>query len=68
VDMFGVMKGLVQEQNKRIDAGRKDYRLPFRPDHGHRMLDDLQAGKKTNPGYTAIVTRFGRIEGIRIGN
>ena len=60
VDMFGVMKGLVQEQNKRIDAGRKDYRLPFRPDHGHRMLDDLQAGKKTNPGYTAI----GRLRGL----
>ncbi len=60
VDMFGVMKGLVQEQKKRIEAGRKDYRLPFRPDHGHRMLDDLQEGKKTNPGYTAI----GRLRGL----
>ena len=60
VDMFGVMKGLVLEQNKRIAEGRKDYRLPFRPDHGHRMLDDLQEGKKTNPGYTAI----GRLRGL----
>jgi len=60
VDMFGVMKGLVMEQRKRIAAGRKDYRLPFRPDHGHRMLDDLQEGKKTNPGYTAI----GRLRGL----
>lgn len=60
VDMFGVMKGLVQEQRKRIVEGRKDYRLPFRPDHGHRMLDDLQEGKKTNPGYTAI----GRLRGL----
>jgi mannonate dehydratase len=60
VDMFGVMKGLVQEQKKRIAEGRKDYRLPFRPDHGHRMLDDLQEGKKTNPGYTAI----GRLRGL----
>lgn len=60
VDMFGVMKGLVQEQKKRIEAGRKDYRLPFRPDHGHRMVDDLQEGKKTNPGYTAI----GRLRGL----
>ena len=60
VDMFGVMKGLVQEQKKRIEEGRKDYRLPFRPDHGHRMLDDLKEGKKTNPGYTAI----GRLRGL----
>lgn len=60
VDMFGVMKALVQEQQKREKAGRKDLRMPFRPDHGHRMLDDLQEGKKTNPGYTAI----GRLRGL----
>ena len=60
VDMFGVMKALVQEQQKRERAGRKDLRMPFRPDHGHRMLDDLQEGKKTNPGYTAI----GRLRGL----
>jgi mannonate dehydratase len=58
--MFGVMKGLIKEQDKRIAEGRKDCRLPFRPDHGHRMLDDLQAAKKTNPGYTAI----GRLRGL----
>jgi len=60
VDMFGVMKALVQEQQKREKSGRKDLRMPFRPDHGHRMLDDLQEGKKTNPGYTAI----GRLRGL----
>ena len=60
VDMFGVMKALVQEQQKREKEGRKDLRMPFRPDHGHRMLDDLLEGKKTNPGYTAI----GRLRGL----
>jgi len=60
VDMFGVMKALVEEQQKREREGRKDLRMPFRPDHGHRMLDDLQEGKKTNPGYTAI----GRLRGL----
>jgi mannonate dehydratase len=60
VDMYGVMKALLQEQKKRKDVGREDLRLPFRPDHGHRMLDDLNATKRTNPGYTAI----GRLRGL----
>ncbi|GAB2543014.1 mannonate dehydratase [Spirosoma aerophilum] len=60
VDMYGVMKALLEEQHRRKTEGRTDYRLPFRPDHGHRMLDDLKPGKKINPGYTAI----GRLRGL----
>ncbi len=60
VDMYGVMRELILQQNKRIAEGRKDVRMPFRPDHGHRMVDDLNATKKTNPGYTAI----GRLRGL----
>ncbi|WP_374166500.1 mannonate dehydratase [Arcticibacter sp. MXS-1] len=58
VDMYAVMKALLAEQKKREAAGRKDLRMPFRPDHGHKMLDDLN--KKTNPGYSAI----GRLRGL----
>lgn len=60
VDMYGVMKALVEEQRRRREQGRTDLRMPFRPDHGHRMLDDLSATKRTNPGYTAI----GRLRGL----
>jgi len=60
VDMYSVMKALIEEQRKRKGSGRTDLRMPFRPDHGHRMLDDLSATKRTNPGYTAI----GRLRGL----
>jgi mannonate dehydratase len=54
VDMVGVISALVAEDRKRPEGSK----LPFRPDHGHRMLDDLT--KKVTPGYTAI----GRLKGL----
>ena len=60
VPMADVMRALLIEQNRRKTEGRTDLRMPFRADHGHRMLDDLTSGKRTNPGYTAI----GRLRGL----
>jgi mannonate dehydratase len=56
VDMIAVLKALLVENRRRSDADR----IVFRPDHGHRMLDDLADTKRTNPGYTAI----GRLRGL----
>ncbi len=52
-DVYAIMREIVLEEQ------RRNVQLPMRPDHGHRMLDDLcKAG--SNPGYTAI----GRLRGL----
>ncbi len=53
-DMVAVIRTLLAEDDRR-PAGKK---IPFRPDHGHKLLDDLH--KRTNPGYSAI----GRLKGL----
>lgn len=57
-DMFAVMKAIVKEQKRRVAAGKTNVVIPMRPDHGHKMLDDLH--KITNPGYSCI----GRLRGL----
>jgi mannonate dehydratase len=56
VDMIAVLKALLAENARRGKAER----IIFRPDHGHRMLDDLAPEKRITPGYTAI----GRLRGL----
>ncbi|WP_159992792.1 mannonate dehydratase [Roseomonas sp. 18066] len=58
VDMVAVVEALLTEQKRRKEAGQADWRIPFRPDHGHELLDDV--GKPTFPGYPAI----GRMRGL----
>ena len=60
VDMYGLVNAIIDEQLRRQREGRADWRLPFRPDHGHTMLDDLSKPPCPNPGYTAI----GRLKGL----
>ena len=60
VDMFELVKAIAAEQIRRLECGRLDWKIPFRPDHGHTMLDDLSKPPAANPGYTAI----GRLKGL----
>ena len=60
VDMPAVMSRLLAEQDRRRSVGRADWRLPFRPDHGHTMLDDLAKAAGLTPGYSCI----GRMRGL----
>lgn len=51
-DMYAVVKEILNIQQKFTAS------IPFRPDHGHVMLDNMN--KQTNPGYSCI----GRMRGL----
>ena len=52
VDMFALLQILHLEQQRRAHA------IPFRPDHGRRLLSDLRT--ESTPGYSAV----GRLRGL----
>tara|TARA_R110000850_G_scaffold9816_9_gene35628 strand:+ start:45 stop:1202 length:1158 start_codon:yes stop_codon:yes gene_type:complete len=51
-DMVAILRALLAAESARGIS------LPFRPDHGHDLLDD--SGRKTHPGYPLI----GRLRGL----
>lgn len=57
-DMVGLVSVLLHEEKRRREAGSVEWEIPFRPDHGHELLDD--AGRDTHPGYPLI----GRMRGL----
>ncbi len=57
-DMVALIDVLLKEEARRRAAGRSDHDLPFRPDHGHHMLSDLD--RELIPGYPLI----GRLRGL----
>ena len=57
-DMVAMVAAVVAEEKRRKAAGRADWSIPFRPDHGQDILDDI--GRHAQPGYPAI----GRLKGL----
>ena len=57
-DMVSLIRAILEEEKRRRKNKREDWSIPFRPDHGHNILDDLK--KKSKPGYPAI----GRLKGL----
>ena len=57
-DMVALVKAALDEEARRRAAGRADASIPFRPDHGQDILDDL--GRQAQPGYPSI----GRLKGL----
>ncbi|SNR42537.1 mannonate dehydratase [Paracoccus sediminis] len=57
-DMVDLIDAVLAEESRRRAAGRDDWRIPMRPDHGQDILDDI--GRGGQPGYPAI----GRLKGL----
>ncbi|ABG30363.1 mannonate dehydratase [Roseobacter denitrificans] len=57
-DMVATIKALLAEEQRRKAAGRADWEIPMRPDHGQELLSDL--GGDSMPGYPLI----GRMRGL----
>ncbi|MFV0358797.1 mannonate dehydratase [Tropicimonas sp.] len=57
-DMVALVRAALAEEARRRVAGRADASIPFRPDHGQDILDDL--GRQAQPGYPSI----GRLKGL----
>ena len=57
-DMVALISAALAEEARRRAVGRTDCSIPFRPDHGQDIMDDL--GRKAQPGYPII----GRMKGL----
>ncbi len=57
-DMVALIAAALAEERRRAAEGRADTSIPFRPDHGQDILDDLK--RQAPPGYPAI----GRLKGL----
>ncbi|NDV00689.1 mannonate dehydratase [Pseudoroseicyclus tamaricis] len=60
VDMLALIEAILAEEARRHEAGRTDWNIPFRPDHGLDMSDD--ARRRAQPGYPLVGRHVGLAE------
>jgi mannonate dehydratase len=67
VDLFSIMRTMVEEDLRREDQNAGYKGLPVRPDHGARILDDLH--KTYYPGYSLYgrMKNLAEIRGLEMG-
>jgi len=58
--MYAVVRALLEEQSRRRAIRLINGQIAFRPDHGHKILDDFRRDEPTCPGYPLI----GRLRGL----
>lgn len=58
--MYAVVRALIEEQARRQSIEPSAAPIAFRPDHGHKILDDFRRPEPTCPGYPLI----GRLRGL----
>ncbi len=57
-DMVDLVRAVLEEEQRRRGAGRADWNIVFRPDHGQELLSDVD--RQNPPGYPLV----GRLRGL----
>jgi mannonate dehydratase len=67
IDLYGVIRELLLEEQRRKNSGAQNWQIPMRPDHGHKMLDDIN--KTFYPGYSLIgrLKALAELRGLELG-
>jgi len=60
IDMVGVIRNLLLEEQKRQKAGDSKNEIFIRPDHGHPIMGNML--KNNNSGYSGVVRLKGLAE------
>jgi len=67
IDLYRVIRELLFEEQRRKNSGAQNWQIPMRPDHGHKMLSDIN--KTFYPGYSLIgrLKALAELRGLELG-